>query len=175
MNAANDVAPAHAPSKLPVLLIKQHEQQSVDGGVIDTPTPPQSLTEALLAPLTEQLKLPLQAFPHPDNVTVPAPIAVKENPEPYRQQPDVDSVIVVVVHGIEQDAMSIACANTLSLLPSSLNIYSLLLNIYDGYSKSGKSTSKFGALNAGPVVGGVTVQSHPSGNVLLELVPHKYT
>jgi len=81
----------------------------------------------------------------------------------------VDNVIVIVVHGIEQEAMSItgvSCANTYpsSVVPP--------LNIYAGYSKSGNSTSKLGARNAGGVT--IGVQSHPAGYEL-ELVPHKYT
>jgi len=103
LNAANEAEPLHSPNRLPVLLTKQHEQQCADGGVIDTPTPPQSPTDTLVPPpFMEQPKGAPQASLHPDSDTVPAPIAVKENPDPYRQQPDVDRVIVIVEHGIEQ-------------------------------------------------------------------------
>lgn len=173
LKAANEVDPLHAPNREPVLLTRQHEQHVADGGVIDTPTLPQSATETLVPPpLMEQLKCPLQASPHPDSDTVPAPIAVNENPDPYRQQPDVVKVIVTVLHGIEHVVTSItggvsAWAKT---YPSSVFPVG---NIYEGYSKSGNSTSKLGARKVGVGVA-IGVQSQPPGYVL-ELVPHKYT
>jgi len=75
-----------------------------DGGVIVTVTVAQSLTDTLdPPPLMSQVKLPLHTeVGQGDKDTVPAPIAVKENPDPYKQHPVVDKTISWFAQGIMQ-------------------------------------------------------------------------
>lgn len=150
-----------SPSNAPLLPTKQHEQHESDGGVMDTLTASQSATAALLLPFTVQLKLAPHPLPQVIE-TVPAPTAVNENPEPYKQQPDVLTVMLTLLQGTEQPEV-VARAKTLSGSTSPGAGNPKLK-----FGKSGKSGMPVGLMSAGIA----PEQSHPLGYVPMS-VPHK--